>query len=99
MMNRDNMPGMMLTFVLGAGVGAAVALLLAPKSGEELRGDIADGVNDGVDQIRYTGRKLKRRAQKFAAAVQENVEDAIESGKDAYNEAKKNQAASAASGS
>ena len=39
-----------LTFLLiGAGIGATLALLFAPKSGRELRGDIADYTKRGVD--------------------------------------------------
>ena len=43
-MRRDRIPTTIFAFVLGAGVGAAVALLLAPKAGEELREDIVEGV-------------------------------------------------------
>lgn len=39
-----------LTFLLiGAGIGATLALLFAPKSGRELRGDIADVTRRGLD--------------------------------------------------
>jgi len=41
-MNTSNMPGSLLTFALGVGVGAVVALLLAPGTGEELREDIPE---------------------------------------------------------
>ena len=35
-----------LTYLLiGGGIGAVIALLFAPKSGTELRGDIANGVD------------------------------------------------------
>jgi gas vesicle protein len=88
-MSRDNKVGAILTFALGVGVGAAAALLLAPKSGEELRGDIADGLSDGVDQVRNGGKVLRRKAQKIVALAQEHVHDAMEAGQDAYNHAKK----------
>ena len=39
-------------FLLGGAVGALAALLFAPKSGRELRGDIADATRQGVDQAR-----------------------------------------------
>jgi gas vesicle protein len=88
-MTRDHKVGTILTFALGAGVGAAAALLLAPKRGEELRADIANGVSDGVDQVRSTGKDLKRRAQKIVALAQDHVEDAIEAGQESYSQAKK----------
>ena len=77
-MIRDHTVGTILTFVLGAGVGAAAALLLAPKAGEELRGDIAAGVNDGVNQVRSTGKDLKQRAQKVVELAKDHVQDSIE---------------------
>lgn len=39
-------------FLLGGAVGALAALLLAPKSGRELRADIADATRKGVDTAR-----------------------------------------------
>ena len=88
-MNRKQIPGAIATFAVGAGIGAALALLFAPKSGEELRGDIADGVNDGVNQVRSTGRDLKRRAQRAVDVAKDQVQDAIEAGDSAYNQAKR----------
>jgi gas vesicle protein len=87
-MTRDHKVGTILTFILGAGVGAAAALLLAPKSGEELRGDIAEGVSDGVNQVRSTGKDLKRRAQKLVDQAKDHLQQATEAGEDAYKQAK-----------
>ncbi len=88
-MFKDNKAGALLTFAIGVGVGAAAALLLAPKSGEELRGDIAGGFRDGVDQVRDAGKNLRGKAKKIVALVQDHVQDAIETGQDVYNIAKK----------
>lgn len=87
-MRRERIPGAILAFVVGAGVGAVVALLLAPKSGEELRGDIVDGVNESVNQVRSTGRDLKRRAQRAVDLAKDQVQDAIDAGDRAYSQAK-----------
>ncbi|HUK91356.1 MAG TPA: YtxH domain-containing protein [Blastocatellia bacterium] len=47
-----------LTFLLiGAGIGATLALLFAPKSGRELRDDIADVTRKGVD---VAGERVKK---------------------------------------
>jgi gas vesicle protein len=52
----EGAPGLFSTqmtcFLLGGAVGALVALLFAPKSGRELRGDIADATRKGVDTAR-----------------------------------------------
>ncbi|MGH9742752.1 MAG: YtxH domain-containing protein [Candidatus Acidiferrum sp.] len=88
-MNTKRIPGAVALFSIGAGIGAAVALLFAPKSGQELRGNIADGVNDGVRQVRSTSKDVKRRAEKFADQARDQVQNAMEAGESAYNEAKR----------
>ena len=87
-MFRRNKVGRILSFVLGAAAGAVTALLFAPKSGAELRDDIAEGVNDGVSQLRSSGKDLERRAQKLVHSAKARVEDAVEAGQDAYDHAK-----------
>jgi gas vesicle protein len=91
-MKKNGMPGTILAFAVGLGVGAAVALLFAPKAGEELLNDISEGVNDGVNQIRSTGKELKRKVQRLADTAQDQVDrvqDAIDAGENAYSQAAK----------
>ena len=52
-------------FAIGATVGAVVALLFAPKSGRELRQDVADATRKGVDRARETGTQLSARAGEY----------------------------------
>jgi gas vesicle protein len=52
-------------FAIGATIGAVVALLLAPKSGRELRQDVADATRKGVDRARETGSQLSTRAGEY----------------------------------
>ena len=52
-------------FAIGATVGAVVALLFAPKSGRELREDLADATRKGVDRARETGSQLSSRAGEY----------------------------------
>lgn len=53
--------------LVGAAIGAGVALLFAPESGEELRGEIRDRANNVVGEIKdaaYTRRtQLQDRLQ------------------------------------
>lgn len=70
----------MLKFVFGAVVGAAVALTFAPKSGEELRADLSDRVNDTMERGKDAARKVSRRARELGDQAHEqlhNVTDAI----------------------
>ncbi len=41
-----------MTFVAGVGVGVGAALLFAPASGEEIRGQIGEKVQDISDRVR-----------------------------------------------
>jgi gas vesicle protein len=77
-------PTSIVTFVLGLGVGAVAALLLAPKAGDELRGDIADGVNDRVNQARTGVKKIGKRAQSIVDDANDRLQDAVEAGENAY---------------
>ena len=88
-MTRDNASGTILTFILGVGVGAVVASLLVPKSGEELRGDIAEGLSERAKQVRRAGKDLKQRAQNLADLAKDHVQVAIEAGENSYAQAKK----------
>ena len=87
-MIKENTPGTILAFLLGAAAGAAAALLLAPKAGEELRNDIADAVNNGANQLSCKGKDLKRQAEKLVDRAQDQVQEAIAAGENAYSRAK-----------
>src|SRR6266480_3109636 len=55
-----------LTYLLiGGGIGAIIALLFAPKSGQELRGDLADATRKGIDKSRETAQQLGERAAEY----------------------------------
>lgn len=55
-----------LTYLLiGGGIGAVIALLFAPKSGHELRGDIADATRKGIDRSREAAQQLGERAGEY----------------------------------
>jgi gas vesicle protein len=88
-MNTRNMSGSLLPFALGVGVGAAVALLLAPRSGEEFRRDISEKVTDGVNELNAAGKHVKRKAQGFVTNAKERVAEAVQAGEAAFNAANK----------
>ena len=63
-----------LTYLLiGGGIGAVIALLFAPKSGHELRGDIADATRKGIDKSRETAQQLGDRAGQYYEATRERA--------------------------
>lgn len=63
-----------LTYLLiGGGIGALLALLFAPKSGQELRGDIADVTRKGIDKSRETAAQLGSRAGEYYEATKDRA--------------------------
>lgn len=66
-----------LTYLLvGGGIGALVALLFAPKAGQELRGDIADATRKGYDKTLETAQQLKEQSGTYYQQIKEQAGDA-----------------------
>ncbi len=66
--------GTKLTYLLiGGGIGAVVALLFAPKSGTELRGDIADVTRKGLEKGRETATQLQEKAGEYYEVSRERA--------------------------
>lgn len=73
-----------IAFVLGAVTGAAVALLMAPTSGEETRRMLADRARDGRDRA----NEAARQARDFAMRQKDTIASAIDRGREAYEQAR-----------
>ena len=73
-----------LAFVLGAVTGAAVALLMAPTSGEEARRLISERAREG----RERAEEAARQGREFINRQKETLNSAIERGREAYNQAR-----------
>jgi gas vesicle protein len=67
-------------FFLGASLGVGIGMLLAPKSGEELREDLADQLDKGARRARAAGRTVSRRAQEMADQARQSVSDMADAG-------------------
>lgn len=67
-----------LTYLLiGGGIGAVLALLFAPKSGVELRGDIADATRKGIEKGKETATHLQERAGEYYEVGREKASEYI----------------------
>ena len=73
-----------VAFVLGAVTGAAVALLMAPASGEDTRRILSDKAREG----RERAEQAARQGREFVNRQRETVTAAIERGREAYNQAR-----------
>jgi gas vesicle protein len=72
-----------LTFLLiGAGIGATLALLFAPKSGRELRGDIADYSRRGWDAASEGARAVGSKASDIYGTASGKVADVYGAARD-----------------
>ncbi len=80
----DQRSDSLIAFLLGAAVGAGVALLLAPQSGAETRKQIAE-------KTRKLGDELDHRVQGVKEEVKHrsgDLKQALSAGKDAYDRAR-----------
>ncbi len=81
-------------FLLGLGLGVAVGILFAPKSGEETRHLIRSKADEGKDylsrrssEVKESANELVERGKAAATRQREQVSAAVEAGKQAYRDA------------
>lgn len=71
----DSVSSKLTYLLIGGGIGAILALLFAPKSGQELRGDIADATRKGIDRSREAAQQLSDRAGEYYEATRERASE------------------------
>ncbi len=81
-------------FFLGLGIGVAVGILFAPKSGEETRELIRNKAGEGKDFLKRRSEELRESAaealEKGKGAItkqKDQLTAAVEAGRQAYREA------------
>jgi len=73
-----------VAFVLGAITGAAVALLVAPASGEETRRVLGDKARESADKA----RDLAGQGREIWNRQRDTITSAIDRGREAYQQAR-----------
>jgi gas vesicle protein len=83
-----------LWFLAGLGIGAAVGILYAPKSGGELRQQLREAAEDGGNAVRERARQARAQAGTWAdkgrdylSQQRDQIRSAYEAGRQAYREA------------
>ena len=76
--------GVMVAFMLGAIAGAAVALLVAPTSGEETRRKLGEKAREGRDKA----SEAARQGREFLRNQRDGLSTAFERGKEAFEQAR-----------
>jgi len=81
-------------FLIGVGVGAAAALILAPESGEQVRERIKTKADEGAEYLKKRGSELRtstadmmEAGKKVMGRAKENINEAVEAGKQSYGDA------------
>lgn len=83
-----------LWFLAGLGVGAALGVLYAPKSGRETREAILNAAEEGRDVVRDRARQYRDQASEWVergkdavSSQKDQFRSAFEAGRQAYREA------------
>ena len=76
---------MVVAFALGAIAGAAVALLLAPATGDEMRRMLSEKAREGRDRA----NDAAKQGREFLNRQRENIASAVERGREAYEQARR----------
>lgn len=71
-------------FVFGAMTGAAVALLMAPTSGEQTRRRLSETAREGADRA----SEAARQGREFVNRQKDTLATAVERGREAYHQAR-----------
>ena len=90
-MSRDEGAGagsILLAFILGAVSGAAFALLYAPASGRETR----EYLGDRAAEARARAAEAAARSRDVITQGRETISTAIERGREAYQQARRDNA-------
>jgi len=76
-----------LTYLLvGGGIGAIIALLFAPKSGQELREDIADVTRKGLEKSKEAAAQLQEKAGDYYEVSREKASEFYQTAADKAGE-------------
>jgi len=88
-------------FFLGLGIGVGIGMLFAPKSGEETRDLLLSKADEGKEflkkqtsALRDNASDLVEKGRDAVARQKDNLNEAIEAGKQAYREKVEQQGAS-----
>jgi len=82
----DNVSTKLTFFLVGAGIGAVLALLFAPKSGEELRNDIADATRKGIDRSKEAAEQLGAKATEYYDATRARAGEVYDTARETAGE-------------
>jgi gas vesicle protein len=72
-------------FLAGLGVGAVLGILYAPKSGREMREDLAQGAREGTEYLRARTREAAQSVSALVDKSKEHVSEYVGRGREAVD--------------
>lgn len=94
-MSNDDGGSKVAFFLAGAGIGAILALLFAPKTGQETRDYISQRAGESRNRVTEKSKEYRERAEGYVDKARDSVNKqkeqlsaALEAGKQAYREEK-----------
>ncbi len=85
--SNDTLSGLVY-LAAGLGIGATLAILLAPQSGRETREWISTKCADGMDTVNAGVRRTRKNIADMIDDGKEQVSDAVDAGVQAYEKAR-----------
>jgi gas vesicle protein len=83
----------MLAFIAGSLAGAAVALLFAPAAGDDTRQFLNEKAREGRERASAAAAAATQQGGEFLRRQREGVQNAVDRGRRAYEEARATPAA------
>jgi len=75
-------------FIVGLGVGVAVGMLMAPRSGEETRQILRSKADEGAEFLKTKADESKEFVRRRSTELRESASDLIDRSKDAISRQK-----------
>ena len=75
-------------FIVGLGIGVAVGLLMAPRSGQETRQMLLEKAGEGKDYLKSKADESKEYVRRRGTEIRESAADLIDRSKDAITRQK-----------
>jgi gas vesicle protein len=78
MSSRDSASDVLMAFLIGGATGAALALLFAPRTGEETRELISDAAREGARRARDVADRGREIGERAVGRGRQLVDDAAQ---------------------
>jgi gas vesicle protein len=97
--SRDDYSTRLTYLLIGGGLGALLALLFAPRSGQELRNEIADATRRRIERSREATLRLSDRAgQNYEFTRQRAIEEFVRARENVIRQSRHQSAEASAAG-